>query len=222
MKVLVIDDDLSIHALVKKFINPLISLDLLADLPDPKKLGNYDLIILDFWLSNDKNSLEYLNTLSLKSPEVLDRIILLTGSGSEDVEVEVHKLGVRDFIKKPFNPRVFSAVIDKHLMHLKKTNVDLRYGPIRLDMANFEAYVDGVSEKLDLTTTEFKILRLMVESKGRVVTRDRLITDVWDMNEDTTTRTIDMHISTLRKKLGPGSDFLKTKRGLGYYLSTEK
>lgn len=77
----------------------------------------------------------------------------------------------------------------------------------------------GRREKLELSTTEFKILCLPMESKGGVVTRERLMTEVWDhLNDETQSRTVDMHISTLRKKLRKGGDYLKTKRGVGYFI----
>ena len=220
MKVLLIDDDLSIHQLMKKFINPLITLECLSSLPtNSKKFSDFDLIILDLWLEQDKNSLEFLNHIQESSPHLLDKVILLTGSGSEEIEVETHKLGVRDYVKKPVNPRVFSALIDKHLKSLKKGTSELRYGPFLLDLAKYEAYVEGESGKLELSNTEFKVLKMMMESRGRIVTRERLMTEVWDMNDETQTRTVDMHISTLRRKLGPAADLLKTKRGVGYFLS---
>lgn len=221
MKVLVIDDDVSIHQLVKKFINPLIEVECETNLPaNPKKLSQFDLVILDLWLEQDKNSLGFLALLVETDPHLLDRIILLTGAGTIETEVQTHKLGVRDYMKKPFDPRVFSAVIDKHLTSLKRASTEVHFGPFHLDLSQFEASVKG-DGKLELTNTEFKILKLLVESKGRIVTRERLMSDVWDLNEDIQTRTMDMHISTLRKKLGKGGELLKTKRGIGYYLSDE-
>lgn len=222
MKVLVIDDDVEIHSLIKKFINPLVTVDCLTGLPSsPKTLLQYDLIVLDLWLEQNKNSMEFLSETKDDHPELLDHIILLTGSGTVDIEIQTHKLGIRDYIKKPFDPRVFSAIIDKHLTNLKKGSIELRYGPFHLDLANYEVFLEGESSKLELTQTEFKILRVVVESKGRIVTRERLMTEVWDMNEDTQTRTVDMHISTLRKKLGKAGENFKTKRGYGYYISEE-
>jgi DNA-binding response OmpR family regulator len=220
LKVLLIDDDLAIHQLMRKFINPLITLECLTGLPaDSRKFSDFDLIILDLWLEQDKNSLKFLNNIQETSPYLLDKVILLTGSGSEETEVETHKLGVRDYVKKPVNPRVFSALIDKHLKSLNKGTSELRFGPFRLDLANYEAYVEGENGKLDLSNTEFKVLKMMMESRGRIVTRERLMTEVWEMNDEIQTRTVDMHISTLRKKLKTASDLLKTKRGVGYFLS---
>lgn len=218
LKVLLIDDDKSIHQLVRKFINPLVTLECVSELPSAREFFQYDLILLDLWLGPNENSLDFLSSVEDSLPEVLDRIILLTAATSVDAEIKTHKLGLRDYIRKPFDPRVFSAVIDKHLLTLKKSTSELRFGLFRLDLANYQAFTKDEG-KLDLTNTEFKILKLMVEGKGRIVTREKLMSDVWDLNDDIQTRTVDMHISSLRKKLGKAGDTLKTKRGIGYYLA---
>lgn len=216
MKVLIIDDDPSIHQLLRRVLNPLINLETSLDFPRRSRdLLLFDLVIVDLHLG-DRNALEHLKNIQEEFPDFISQIILLTGGGSIESEIESHKLGLRDYVKKPFDPRVFSALIDKHLLQLKKSHTSLHYGKFRVDLVQHEAFLGDT--QLEISLTEFKILRVLIESKGRIVTRERLLNDVWDLNDETQTRTVDMHISTLRKKLGSAGEFLKTKRGVGYFL----
>lgn len=215
LKLLLIDDDPSIHLLIKKTLNPLISLESSLILCSPDKLESFDLIILDLMLEK-VSSLDFLNEISEQHEHLLSKIILLTAAGNDDVEIETHRLGVRDYVKKPFNPKVLTALIDKHLGQLKKSSAGSKYGVFHLNLTDFSVSID--MNKIDLTTTEFKVMRMLIESRGRVVTRERLMTEVWDIDDETQTRTVDMHMSSLRKKIAPYESLLKTKRGVGYYL----
>lgn len=215
MKILLIDDDQDIHKLVKKAINPLVTLEAVSSFPSNiTEFEKYDLILLDLMLK-EGSSLKMLEELDEDEATFFDRIILLTASNDDDIEVEFHKFGVLDYIKKPFNPKILSAKIDKHLSQKKKSNTELKYGPFFLDLNNHVVTVEE-NQKIELTMKEFKILRKLVEAKGRTITKEQMITDIWSMNEDTQTRTVDMHVSSLRKKLGKYGDLIKTRRGLGY------
>lgn len=219
MKLLLIDDDSEIQLLIKKSINQLISLSILSDLPPLlKELEPYDLILLDLMLG-DKSSLTFLNKIQESSPHLLGKIILITGAGSDDIELQTHQLGLRDYVKKPFNPKILSALLDKHLSQIKRTSLGTKYGPFFLNESEFKILADN--QEIELTITEFKVLKLLILSRGRVVTRERLLTDVWNMNDEIQTRTVDMHMSMLRKKMGEHGKLLKTKRGIGYTLDEQ-
>lgn len=217
MKLLVIDDDIEIYKLLQKTLNPLISLDYKEALPAVRELDNYDIIVLDMMLEK-VNSLEFLKELREQESPLLQKIILLTGAGGVDEEIETHRLGLRDYVKKPFNRKVFSALLDKHLLLLKKSSHPIKYGPFYLEISDHVVLLGDKKEKLDLTNIEYKLLRILIEANGRIVTREKLMEEVWHIDDDTQTRTVDMHVSALRKKLQPHDTHLKTKRGVGYYL----
>jgi two-component system phosphate regulon response regulator PhoB len=91
-------------------------------------------------------------------------------------------------------------------------------GPIRIDSTAHRVTVDG--RELDLTPTEFKLLLLLAERKGRVQPRNLLLEIVWEAAPDIQTRTVDMHVQRLRAKLGPAGDLIETVRGFGYRIKS--
>ncbi len=216
MKLLLIDDDSDIHKLIQKSINPLISLSILSDTPSKiKDLEQFDLVLLDLMIG-DKSSLPFLLKIQDESPHLLLKIILITASGTDEIELQTHQLGLRDYVKKPFNLKILSAIIDKHLSQLKRFSAGTKYGPFFLNDSEFKILIDD--KDIELTITEFKVLKMLIQSRGRVVTRERLLTEVWEMDDEVQTRTVDQHMSILRKKLGKAGNLLKTKRGIGYTL----
>jgi two-component system, OmpR family, phosphate regulon response regulator PhoB len=95
----------------------------------------------------------------------------------------------------------------------------VRVGPVVVDTGASIARVAG--RPLDLTRTEYRLLVVLLERRGRVQSRRQLLQLVWDTSADITTRTVDMHVQRLRKKLGPAADWLETVRGFGYRFRTE-
>jgi two-component system phosphate regulon response regulator PhoB len=89
-------------------------------------------------------------------------------------------------------------------------------GPVKLDLDAHRAYVDGT--EVELTPLEFRLLHLLVTRAGRVQSRERLLTDVWEMSSELETRTVDTHVKRLREKLGVARDLLETVRGVGYRM----
>lgn len=219
MKVLLIDDDPAIHDLIKALLNPLIRLEAYRAIPQNlETLKNSDLIVLDLMLDGE-SSLAFLKRLATQTPELLKRIILMTAEGSVDDEVEVHRLGLADFVKKPFHPSVLSALIDKHLKLVAQTAAPKTYGPFTVDLVHLE--ISTPEARFELTPREFKLLKALIEAQGRVLTREQIMEHVWDIDQDTQTRTIDMHISSIRKKIRPYAHMLKTRRGVGIYLDLQ-
>jgi two-component system, OmpR family, phosphate regulon response regulator PhoB len=95
----------------------------------------------------------------------------------------------------------------------------LRVGPIMVDTGAARADVDG--EHLDLTPTEFRLLQVLLERRGRVQSRRQLLEAVWDVTANIATRTVDMHVQRLRTKLGDHADWIETVRGFGYRFRTD-
>jgi two-component system phosphate regulon response regulator PhoB len=142
---------------------------------------------------------------------------MLTAKGELHERVKGLELGADDYVTKPFSPRELvlrlQALLKRHRV-VPRSEI-LQIDGIYLDKTNFEVRLDG--GKLDLTTTEFKLLCLLLERRGRTLTRETLLTDVWGyQNTSLDTRTVDTHMRRLREKLGTYSERLETIRGEGY------
>jgi two-component system response regulator RegX3 len=152
-------------------------------------------------------------------------IIMLTARGEETDRVVGLELGADDYIVKPFSAREVAARIRAVLRRAAATpsaegDGALELGELRLDPARRAATLGG--EELDLTRKEFELLELLMREAGSVVTRERLIDEVWDVNWFGSTKTLDVHVSSLRRKLGddPTSpQFIHTVRGVGFRCS---
>jgi two-component system phosphate regulon response regulator PhoB len=150
-------------------------------------------------------------------------VILLTARAAVDDKVKGLESGADDYVAKPFEPREILLRVQALLRRAKsaasatKTSVRLAAGPVVLDIEKHEVTVGG--DSVELTATEFKLLRLLIERKGRVQTRDALLSDVWNYEAELETRTVDTHVRRLREKLGAGSEIIETLRGVGYRVS---
>ena len=149
-------------------------------------------------------------------------IIMLTARGDEADRVIGLELGADDYVVKPFSARELIARIRAVLRrtattHAASTEEVAELGDIRIDRARRTASVGG--EQLELSRKEFDLLRLLVDNAGTVVTRERLIDEVWDTNWFGSTKTLDVHVSALRKKLGDDPStprYIHTVRGVGF------
>jgi two-component system, OmpR family, response regulator RegX3 len=152
-------------------------------------------------------------------------IIMLTARGEETDRVVGLELGADDYVVKPFSAREVAARIRAVLRRADAERPSagegpLEVGPIRLDPDRRSASLDGGD--LELTRKEFELLELLLREAGNVVSRERLIDEVWDMNWFGSTKTLDVHVSSLRRKLGDDSAdprFIHTVRGVGFRLA---
>lgn len=144
-------------------------------------------------------------------------IIMLTAKGEETDRVVGFELGADDYIVKPFSPRELVLRVKTILRRATGKTAPaevLKAGNLAVDLARHEATSSG--KPVELTATEFKLLATLMERRGRVQTRDRLLADVWGYEGDVDTRTVDTHIRRLREKLGKAADSIETVRGVGY------
>jgi phosphate regulon transcriptional regulator PhoB len=144
-------------------------------------------------------------------------IIMLTAKAEEVDRVVGLELGADDYVTKPFSPREIALRVKGVLRRAngKSTPAEiLKFGDLTIDIAKHEVTLKG--KVVDLTATEFKLLATLLERRGRVQSRDRLLTDVWGYEGDVDTRTVDTHMRRLREKLGKASDYVETVRGVGY------
>jgi two-component system, OmpR family, response regulator RegX3 len=151
-------------------------------------------------------------------------IIMLTARGEETDRIVGLELGADDYIVKPFSAREVVARIRAVLRRSddrgERRGAPIDVGPLQLDPAKRSATLDGA--ELDLTRKEFELLELLMSEAGSVITRERLIDEVWDVNWFGSTKTLDVHVSGLRRKLGDDSSaprFIHTVRGVGFRFS---
>jgi phosphate regulon transcriptional regulator PhoB len=144
-------------------------------------------------------------------------IIMLTAKAEEVDRVVGLELGADDYVTKPFSPREMALRVKSVLRRASGKGAPaeiLKFGDLMVDIAKHEVILKG--KVVDLTATEFKLLSTLLERRGRVQSRDRLLTDVWGYEGDVDTRTVDTHMRRLREKLGKVSDYVETVRGVGY------
>ncbi len=177
-----------------------------------------DLIILDLMLP-DADGFEICKYLKGKDEFASVPIIMLTAKGEETDKVLGLELGADDYVTKPFSPKELVARVKAVLRRPeKKESMQKIVIGKMLDIFpdKHEAYVEG--KKVDLTSTEFRILTLLSQKKGWVYTRDQILDYLWGQEKAVLDRTIDVHIKHLREKLGKAARFIKNIRGVGYKL----
>ncbi len=144
-------------------------------------------------------------------------IIMATARGDEIDRVVGFEVGADAYGVKPVSVRELILRIRAVLRRLEpQTHEDnaLSFGVLRLDETGHRVWVND--DEVVLTALEFRLLSTFLERRGRVQSRDRLLTDVWGYNADVTTRTVDTHVKRLRAKLGDAGDYIETLRGVGY------
>jgi DNA-binding response OmpR family regulator len=161
---------------------------------------------------------------ALKSDPVTKHIpvIMLTAKAEEVDKIVGLELGADDYVTKPFSPRELILRVNRSLQRGKEkppAPEKVAIGELMLDHARHEVLVKN--QPVDLTATEFKLLALLIDRRGRVQGRDRLLNDVWGYESVIDTRTVDTHVRRLREKLGPLAGYVETVRGVGYRISED-
>ena len=174
-----------------------------------------DLILLDVMLP-DEDGLQILAKLHANPATSEIPVIMLTAKGTEFDKVKGLDLGADDYIVKPFGMAELAARVRARLRRISpKTETDvLAAGPLTLDHRAHTVRVAG--EVISLTMKEYDLLKILMENAGIAFTREQLLDRVWDYSYDGGTRTVDVHIQTLRAKLGEYGSMIETVRGVGY------
>ena len=143
-------------------------------------------------------------------------ILMLTAKSRPEERVQGLEIGADDYVTKPFSPRelVLRAQALLRRLHASPRGEVVETDAFRLDKGAFEVRLEG--RRLDLTTTEYKLLALLIERRGRTLSRETLLSDVWGYQNLIDTRTVDTHVRRLREKLGPHAARIETVRGEGY------
>jgi two-component system phosphate regulon response regulator PhoB len=175
-----------------------------------------DLLILDLMLP-EVDGLEVCKVLRRDSATASLPIIMLTAKAAEIDRVLGLELGADDYITKPFSPRELVLRV-KNLLRRGQRDTKaaerITVGELNIDIPRHLVSVAG--RKVDLTVTEFKLLSLLAQRRGRVQSREQLLRDVWEYDNLIDTRTVDTHMRRLREKLGKAARYLDTVRGVGY------
>ena len=190
--------------------------------PMMKQLGRQvpHLIILDLMLP-DHDGVDVCKALK-KNQKYMDIPIIMVTAKTDEFDVVLGlELGAEDYIKKPFSPRELVARVKVVLRRYKRTasstsqkiNID---DILTIDPEKFEVLVKD--EKIQLTSTEFLILKMLAEKPGWVFSREKILDLLWGDEKDVFDRTVDVHIKNLREKLGPTGKLIKNIRGVGYKL----
>ena len=175
-----------------------------------------ELILLDIMLPGEDG---YVILEKLKRmPEVRDvPVIMVTAKGAEFDKVRGLDLGADDYITKPFGMMEFISRVKAVLRRGgPRIQDELVHGSIRIRLGRHEVLENG--RKVELTLKEFELLRYLMENKGIVLSRDQLLSRIWGYDFDGETRTVDVHVRTLRQKLGTSGSYIETVRGVGYRM----
>jgi DNA-binding response OmpR family regulator len=175
-----------------------------------------DLIVLDVMLP-EMGGLEVCKSLRRDPATGEIPILMLTARATEIDRVLGLELGADDYVTKPFSTRELVLRV-KNLLRRKTTGTavqeQIQFGGLSIDRSRHRICFQG--RPLELTLTEFKLVTVLAERRGRVQSRDQLLKDVWGYNSAIDTRTVDTHMRRLRHKLGGAARYLDTVRGVGY------
>jgi len=226
-KILIVDDERDILKMLdynlKKEGFRVISASDGEDAIDSALKERPDLIVLDLMLPG-LDGLEVCKTLKKENKTANIPIIMLTAKAQETDKIVGLELGADDYITKPFSPRELVARVKAVLRRAKDKEVlpeILEIGGLSIDFSKIQVSVAG--KPIELTSKEFELLRTLIKAKGRVLSRDYLLDNIWGFDHaiEIQTRTVDVHIRTLRKKLKKEAGRIITVKNYGYRFEQE-
>ncbi|MFA6110035.1 MAG: response regulator [Candidatus Latescibacterota bacterium] len=185
-----------------------------------------DLIVLDLMLPGI-DGLEVCRRLKQSEEHRRIPVLMLTARAAEVDRIVGLELGADDYLTKPFSPRELVLRVRAVLRRAAKAEGDdpeepgerLEFGPLTIDPDGHRVLVEG--REIDLTATEFRLVHTLAQRRGRVQTREELLTVVWGYTYAGYSRTVDTHVRRLREKLGPAGALIETVRGVGYRFRRE-
>lgn len=180
-----------------------------------KEPADFDLILLDVMLPG-LSGYELAQKLKTETATSSIPIVFLSAMGAEDDKLHGFDLGADDYIPKPFSVREVLARIKAVLgrTSLAHSAQELSYEGLKLNLINKSVTVDG--EKIQLTKTEFEVLKMFLEHRGQVFSRLEILNKVWPRGVVVSDRTVDVNITRMRKKIGRYSSCIVTRQGFGY------
>ncbi len=221
-RILVVDDEPDIVALVVYHLaKAKYRVSSAASGPDALALAKRErpaLVVLDLMLPG-MSGFDVLARLRQDPDTAGVAVLMLTARKDEPDRIRGLELGADDYLTKPFSPQELVlrvAAILRRVGTGGEAIDSLHIGPIRIDRSAHRVWVE--EEELELTPTEYKLLLMLADRRGRVQARTHLLETVWEAAPDIQTRTVDMHVQRLRTKLGVAGELVETVRGFGYRL----
>ena len=216
VKILVVDDEARMRKLVKDFLS--IKGFIVLEAEDGEEAlkifdSNKDikLILLDVMMPK----LDGFETLEVIRQYSKVPVMMLTARSEERDELEGYKLGVDEYITKPFSPKMLVARVEAVLRRTVGEAEDrLIAGAIEIDKVARSVYID--KKPVDLSFKEYELLTYFIENKGIALSREKILSSVWNYDYFGDARTIDTHVKKLRAKMGERGDYIKTVWGMGY------
>ncbi|MBS6023653.1 MAG: response regulator transcription factor [Paeniclostridium sordellii] len=210
MNILVADDELSMLKIIEAYLKKE-KFNVLTASNGEEALEKFyenkiDLAILD-WMMPNIDGIKVCKQIKEKSDT---KVMMLTAKGQVDDEIDALNIGADDYIKKPFDPRLLIIRVKKLIGY----NDIFKLKNLKVDLKQQKAFKDD--KDLGLTKTEFELLKTLVNNKGSILPREKLLDLVWGMDYYGDLRTVDTHIRRLRSKIG--EEYITTHRGLGYCL----
>ena len=220
--ILIVDDEQRMRKLIRDFLT-IKGYDILEAQDGEEALNIYEknknkinLILLDVMMPK----LDGWSVLRQIRQESKVPIIMLTARGEEQDELFGFELGVDEYISKPFSPKILVARVQAIL---KRTNQDVQtkkeYGGIKIDKEGRTVSVDD--KQIELSLREYELLTYLVDNENIALSRDKILSNVWNYDYYGDSRTIDSHIKKIRHKLGKKGKYIKTIRGVGYKFETK-
>ena len=223
--ILVVDDEARLRKLVRDFLTRA-GYDVLeaSDGEEATDIfyANKDisLVILDIMMPK-KDGIEVLREIRSESDVP---VIMLTAKGEEEDELKGFSTGADEYISKPFSPKVLVARVGAVLKRTSATGEqsesEISIGGIELSVEAHEVKIDG--ERVELSVKEFELLEFFIRNKGLALSREKILSAVWDYDYFGDARTIDTHVKKLRSKLGEKGAYIKTIWGMGYKFEVEE
>ena len=220
-KILIIEDEPDIRKTLEYNISiegyHVVGASSLLEAKSQIESDSFSLILLDLMLP-DGSGLDLCREIKSDKEKSSVPIIILTAKDDEVDKVVGFELGADDYVTKPFSVRELilrmKAVLKRGEKKSDNVEVQRQFGQLSIDTESHEVFVDN--NEIILTALEFKLLCQLVDRRGRVQSRDQLLSDVWGYSAEVTTRTVDTHIKRLREKLGSMGKYVQTIRGVGY------
>lgn len=181
-----------------------------------------DLILLDIMLP-EEDGISILKKIRSNSKTASMPVIMITARDTEYDMVTGLDAGADDYITKPFGMMALVARVKAVLRRYEKTSSSgqpLTLGCITLDPTKHTVFVN--EKQIFLTVKEFDLLSLLIQNKDKVLSRENLLNSIWNVDADVESRTVDVHIRTLRQKLGEYGVYIETIRGIGYKISKQE
>ena len=226
-KILVVDDESDVSTLVAYHLKAKgYQVEVVND-PN-RSLGTArtfrpDLVILDVMMP-DLSGIQICRLLRADPQLKKVPVIFLTAKAEENDRVQGLETGADDYICKPFSTKELVLRVQTILRRLTESVAEvpkrIQVGEILIDTERHEVKLYGTP--IDLTATEFNLLKLLMERRGRVQTREHLLLNVWNYETEIETRTVDTHVRRLREKLGTEADWIETVRGVGYRIAERR